>query len=121
MLNFLRQLKRRYLDKPMHFLRVYRAADAARRRRLKAVFRRYWPLPKWRPWRRRGIWLYCDYPFLQERLIARFTGAVEFRGWAVATGGIASVTLSCDGQLLSEATYGCRRPDVVRLGIPRAY
>src|SRR5262249_14921127 len=32
-----------------------------------------------------------------------------------------SITISCDGRFVAEASYGLRRPDVARLGVPGGY
>jgi|GEM_PF-1496176 len=61
------------------------------------------------------VWLTCDQPDIQGGEPVAIRGPTVFRGWALSTRGIASVTFSCDGIVLGEACRGQPRPDVVAL------
>src|SRR6516162_10341690 len=61
------------------------------------------------------IWLRCDYPSIYEDEILFLTGLTVFKGWALATRGIDSVCLYCDGCFVGEAACGIPRPDVAVL------
>jgi ADP-heptose:LPS heptosyltransferase len=61
------------------------------------------------------VWLHCDQPFLYDGSVVPLFGSVQFKGWALATRGIASVSYYYDGVFLGEADYGIPRPDVATL------
>jgi ADP-heptose:LPS heptosyltransferase len=65
--------------------------------------------------RLRGVWLHWDrYPKDGTR-DHPFCGIIEVRGWALATHGVRSIEVHCDGKLLGTAAVGLRRRDVFEM------
>jgi ADP-heptose:LPS heptosyltransferase len=98
------------LWQPFRVLRGLLLPDRQRRARMRVYLRR--ALTVWLDREPGQIWFHCDHPDIHRGLLLRLKGPVEFKGWAVAARGIASVTFSCDGTILGEAEYGLARPDV---------
>jgi hypothetical protein len=91
-------------------LRAMLLPDSRRRRRFWLYLRR--AAAVWLDREPSTIWLQCDYPLLYDDAPLSITGPVLFKGWALATRGVARVTVSSEGHFVGRAFYGIARPDV---------
>jgi ADP-heptose:LPS heptosyltransferase len=115
MLSGLYQSMYRMLILPLRHARDFLRMPRSRRRRLWRYhtrgLRKYlhgvWP----------RIWLCLDQPGIKPGTLAIASGITDVCGWALASRGIAAISVSCDGRPVGKAGYGIRRPDVVKVGL----
>jgi ADP-heptose:LPS heptosyltransferase len=114
MLSGLYRAVDRYLVQPLRLARRFLRAPMRQRRRLWRHHTR--PLRKYLHvlWPR--IWLFLDHPPVGRNSPAVVSGVIEVCGWALASRGIAAVTVTCDGRPMGHAGLRMRRPDVVKIG-----
>jgi ADP-heptose:LPS heptosyltransferase len=115
MLSGLYQSVYRKLVLPLRHARDFLRMPRSRRRRLwrhhtrglRKVLHVVWP----------RIWLCLDQPGIKPGAMAIASGITDVCGWALASRGIAAITVSCDGRPVGKPGYGIRRPDVVKVGL----
>jgi ADP-heptose:LPS heptosyltransferase len=102
-----------FLGGPLRRLSPQAFSDRHRRRLGWLHFRR--AMSVWFGTQYSSVWLHCDHPAIYDGSPIEVSGPVMFIGWALATRGIASVLILCDGEQIGEAAYGIGRPDVTSL------
>src|SRR5947209_7635152 len=113
MFRTLAQAFHRHIGQPLSKLGAGLVPDESKRKRSWLHLRK--ALAVWFGGDKSTVWLHCDQPDIYGVEPLEVCGPVVFKGWALSSRGIASVSFFCDGAFLSEATRGIPRADVAAL------